>query len=749
MKNCLTAIFLFLFHVLLIGANSSEKLSSRLKMYLNIQQKESSQNALQKQNDFDEYIHIILQGNQELIKSRIISEGGYVNTIAGDIVTAQVPVNKILKIAEDNSIKRIDIPAQHKKLNDVAIKNVRADKVHLGESPLNTGLKGKDVIIGIIDTGIDFKHPEFRDPEDSTKSRILFIWDQEDDSGTPPPGFSFGSEYTKEQIDDELDGTPTGLVKQEDTDGHGTHVAGTAAGNNGLAPSSKLIIVKGLNNVLDAANYIFQKADELGLPAVINASLGTHFSPHDGSTAESIGLDNLLNSKSGRVFCAAAGNEGSDFIHFGGFDLNDNEVWTYYYGNKVDEEKKSLVFAMYGIIEDKYLDNLSLQIAADSSTYLQDLMDFLPVKKVDGSGWVSVKVILQNQNMNTELRYGNGELAGEVNISASSINNGKTEFVIEINDMVELQEGKVVTGKDYWRVYFKGVGQFRVWSDNVGVVPNPSNLGINVDQNYVSTDNSYSVGDPATTVKVVSVGSYSSKNMWTDESGQNYNWGFTVGELSIFSSHGPTTDGRIKPEITAPGQMIISARSSSSEYNSGVYTYMQGTSMATPVVTGAIALYLEKFPNHSNDKIREDLFNTTIKDEFTNAAGQLPNNLWGYGKLDIFAAITQSVTSVDKQDELPSTFYVSQNYPNPFNPSTVLKYSLPKAAEVKITVHNVMGQEISVLVNKFENAGNKQIIWNGTNRNGQQVSSGVYFFSFKIVGEEFSHQLIRKGLLIK
>lgn len=746
MKNLYSLFFLILLPIL-VFASSSGKLSPRLKLFLDKYQKDTF--VLKKGNTANQYVHIILQGNPEIIKSKISSEGGFVNTVAGDIVTAQVPVKSILNIAEESSIKRIDLPSKLKARNDEAIKRVNADKVHAGESPLNIGFTGKDVVVGIIDSGIDFRHPDFLNPNDPTKSRILFIWDQEDDSGTRPKGFSYGSEYTKEQIENEINGIQTGVVNQEDTDGHGTHVAGTAAGKNGLAPSSHIIVVKGMDNVVDASNYIFQKADELGLPAVINASLGTHFTSHDGSNAESIALDNMINSKSGRVFCAAAGNEGSDYIHLGGFDLNGGEIWTYYYGVEFTDENDGLILGMYGIVEDQYLSSLSLAIAVDSCALSSTKSGFLPVKLVDGSGWITINDIVQNQSVNTTLHYGNSEPAGEINISATSLNNGKTEFIIEIRDFAELGNDRIIFGKDYWRIYFNGHGSFHLWSDRVGTVPFPDELNITVDQNYVSPDNNFSVGDPATTKSVISVGSYASKNRWTDESGHTYHWDFTIGDISYFSSIGPTIDGRIKPEITAPGQMLISARSSSSDYNSGVYTYMQGTSMATPVVTGAIALYLEKYPDHSNEKIREVLFGTTIKDGFTNSLGSLPNNVWGYGKLDIFEAISQSISSVENNIEIPNTFIVYQNYPNPFNPTTILKYSLPKSANVKVSIYNIVGQEISVLVNQFENAGKKEITWNSTNYLGAKVASGIYFFKFNFNGNGFNTQTIKKGLLLK
>ncbi len=759
MKKLFSIILILSFFTVGFPSNGVDKLDVRLKMVLNKnlhKHTTSGKNNILLKIAKQDLLNVFIKGETLMIKSEVEKTGGFVNTITENIVTAQVPRDAIMKIAESSAVKKIKLALPMKRRNVEAVKHVRADEVHSGTYPLNSSYTGKNVIVGIIDSGIDWKHDDFRGTLDDTKSRVLYIWDQNDSQGNKPTDFSYGSEWIKSEIEDEIDGSPTGIVQHKDdleeAGGHGTHVSGTSAGNNGLAPGSDIIVVslnfENSTGVVDGANYIYQKATELGRPAVINASLGSHFGPHDGSSAESQSLDQLINAAPGRAFCAAAGNEGGDYIHYGGFELNQQQAWTYYYGYPYEGETEAYI-ELYMVVDNNYLETLSFAVGLDSATF-DEFTTPQSSTFITRTNWTTVQEILNNPVYET-VSYRNGEEAGSVSIEAGSLNANKTELMVYIEDNVA--DDYNFTGLDLWRLYTKGSGMFHVWSEGVMSVPSPGALGLNVDADYRPSDNAYTVGMPGDAKDVITVGAYTNRETWLDLNGTTQppaEQRAPIGSLADFSSHGPTLDNRIKPEIVAPGHYVASALSSfilvednSVVLSGGKHIVYSGTSMSSPVVAGAVALLLEKNPNQTNAQIRSQLFDYSFVDNFVQADGSLPNNLWGYGKLDIFSAITGQATGLEVTNlTVPESIELRQNYPNPFNPETTIQYYLPIASKIILKVYNTIGQEVRSLIKNYQQSGLQTVKWDGRSNNGASVPSGIYVYKIETNKFEQSKKML-------
>ena len=214
----------------------------------------------------------------------------------GEVRTAQVPLDQLDEFTELPTVSRLTPSVVLRPLMDVA-----TSEVGVVDFKNSNGFSGKDVIVGVVDSGIDTTHLAF-------SGRILSVWDQT----------IAGAGWGTTNYGTALKGATLGVSL--DTNGHGTHVAGIEAGQDatfgGVAPDANLIIVKtdfDNTSIGDGVRYIFAEAENLGLPAVVNLSLGGHWDAHDGSDDLSALIDQ--ESGPGRIVVAAAGNEGADPIH--------------------------------------------------------------------------------------------------------------------------------------------------------------------------------------------------------------------------------------------------------------------------------------------------------------------------------------------------------------------------------------------------------------------------------------------------
>ena len=234
--------------------------------------------------------------------------------ISSGYATAVVPMDKLAEAAKIPGIEYIERGGEPKLRMRYARAKAQIDQMHKDAwNMVGKGYTGKGVVVGIIDTGLEFTHVNFRDADGNL--RIKRVWKQGGTGGAAPQKFGYGVEYnTADQIKAAVYDTPSQT--------HGTHVTGIAAGSErttnlyGVAPDADIVFVSFGESNADIANairYIFDYADEVEKPCVINMSLGSHQGPHDGTSALDRVIDSMVGP--GRIIVGACGNEGQNKLH--------------------------------------------------------------------------------------------------------------------------------------------------------------------------------------------------------------------------------------------------------------------------------------------------------------------------------------------------------------------------------------------------------------------------------------------------
>lgn len=663
------------------------------------------------------------------------SIGAHVNTDVGKICTATVPLEILPAVASDDRISYIDIANYAWPVLDTSISIVGTDAVQRGDPPLPHPYDGENVIIGVIDSGIDVSHPDFLNPDGTT--RILYLWDQTT-PGAPPSGFSYGTEWNQEEINADICTEKDGPAHY----GHGTHVAAIVASNGvalnlykGMAPQADLIVVKtdfSFTHIVDGVSYVFSRADELDKAAVVNLSLSGQQGPHDDTSLTEQALNELV--KAGRIVVAAASNEGNKPIHVA-HTLADEEIATEFVAKNNEDE--------FVYLDIWYPPPGNLEVAIAGLNKNSDLLT--------PTSWVTPGQQLWNYKFTrNDTTY--GIISIDARETANPLNGDRHVF-IEINN--DNQQYDFSSAVITWVLKLRGSGSFDAWiCNNNGQFG--TFTGTLAGLNFIGGDTEKTVGIPGTASRVVTVGSFTSKNCWTDYNGQT--WCLkgppTIGDISGFSSRGPTRDGRLKPELTAPGEVIAAAMSKDANLETTIphrvlqgemHVVFQGTSMATPHVTGAVALLLEHNPQLTPEEVKHLLTITAQTDTHTTA---LPNNTWGYGKLDAFAALSRLITEVPDEIPLPQPqdFVLEQNYPNPFflstsryndeyNKGTTIEFVLRGKAvfqPVTLQIVNTLGQVVRKMVKTSLPPGRHYYYWDGRDENDVCVAAGLYFYRLRV-----------------
>ncbi len=482
------------------------------------------------------------------------------------------------------------------------VTNMEASGILRARNQPVLNLTGAGVLIGLIDTGIDYRNPVFMDA--AGKTRILRIWDQTIQTGSLPEGFQYGSEYTKEEIDAAVASSEgLSLVPTVDEDGHGTFLASIAAGSDlpeeeftGAAPEASLAMVKlkpakkylrdyylikegavayQETDLMMGVRYLTELARRLSMPLVILVGVGTNWGDHAGSAPLGCML-NTATKQIGSAVVIAAGNEANRAHHY--FGKINAEGGNDYVEIRVPRNENGITMELWAEAPEVY----SVQILSPTGE--------------------STARVVPRLNLNSVFQFTMEKTVIYVDYQLIEQESGSTVVRIRMADPTPGIWTLVV----YNEVYTDG--RFHVWLPIEG---------------FVEEDTEFLRPNPDTTLTVPS-SAEGPITFGADNHRQN--------SIYIHSGRGFTRTDRIKPDLVAPGVDIYGA------LPGGRFGVKSGTSIAAAHGAGAAALLLEwgLLQGNYRGMRNKDIKSLMIRGAIRSQAASYPNRSSGYGALDVF-----------------------------------------------------------------------------------------------------------------
>jgi subtilisin family serine protease len=604
-------------------------------------------------------------------------------TIDGQIgrhLYGSAPIDKLEAIAATKGVKAFSLSHKLRTKNDKARTETGLDKVQQGID-LATAYNGEGTVAGIVDGAFDPSHITFMG--DDGETRVRRIWNYSNSSVKT---------YTSGNIDN--------FVTDDDTDSHGTHVLGTIAGSctttnsgcdfHGVAPKADIAIACGdLSEycILDGAQRIVNYAKNLGKPVAINMSLGDNYGPHDGTDTFTAALNEIAAETP--VF-VASGNEATDKIAIvKALDesttavktvISANDYTTMYYGNYGASTSSQGVGNIDVWSDDDTEVKVYLDVVSKSNANtVYYTLELTPTETYVGSGNVYRYFTTTKPTSGTAFdTYYTGFMGGYTEVNANN-NRYHAEMAVFLEPVKKSSTTRValrVEGKPGHKVY--------IYTDGYGARFINYNFA-----GYTAGSANGSISNMGSGQNTISVGAFVSRR----------STGYTVGKMCDFSSWGELADGRVLPEIVAPGSMIYSAmngqmNSSDSYYYDKVdktvangktyyWTSMQGTSMAAPFATGVGLLMLEANPGLTVEEIHTILCET---------ATPMDENGSGAGRINVLEAVKRAEQSASSVSNIISEPHRSIT----FIPAgrNVWAVSAPSESAVTVSVHNLSGATV-------------------------------------------------------
>lgn len=584
-----------------------------------------------------------------------LNQIAFLGSKIGNIITLKCPLEHLSELALIKNVKYLEVadriagPANNKMVVDT-----RVDSVWEGIG-LSQPYTGKNVLIGITDWGFDYGHPMFMDTT-LTYSRIRAAWDHFKLDGDQPVGFNYGVEYD----------TPSELATAEsdtastyyDYATHGSHVAGICAGSGagtkyrGVAFEAQYLfnsIRLDVGSAIDAFNWMKSIADADGKRLVINMSWGLYYlGTMDGTSLVSQAIDIL--SDQGVVFVTSGGNNGDPSFHIKKDFASDTlRSRIQFYGYNLHPNMWGESISSWGEIGETY--SMQLEVYDGSGV----LLDSTPTYSTQEVGYhdsilkIGIDTVFYNYTIESSHPLNSRPMIW------ARVKNTNTNYRVVLKSFGDA--GRV----HYWNVVEldNGVGNWGQAFSSYG------NGGVN-------GDTEYGVGEPACTESAITVAAHTSANF--SQSGIEY-----PGNIAYFSSHGPTYDERMKPDVSAPGTSVVSSINSyttasystaySINFNGKDYDFsaFSGTSMSSPATAGVVALILEASPLLTPEEVKDVLKSTARQDNKTGVITAPGSTIWGMGKVTATAALALAEATAGIEVYAHRNDNIFQIYPNPTN----------------------------------------------------------------------------------
>ncbi len=561
---------------------------------------------------------VIINSSEPAVTADFVKEQGFeAMPITDRVLTATIPATLIPVLAEREEVLYINSTRTYEPFMEKVRPEVGATKVHAGTG-LETPFTGKGVVVGVIDRGFEFQHLAFKNEDGSL--RVKAVWNRN---------------VTNSSMTTTI---PTKGDVTTDGGGHATHVTSIAAGSKiahndyyGIAPEADIVMVPSVafenNEVLEDAKAIKDFAEANGQPWVINMSFGGHMGPHDGLTLYDQSMSAL--SGEGGIFVAALGNEYDQNLHAGHSFTAADEVKDFVVVPSADRSYYGTI-SLWGQHADgqKHLTIKPFVMNGRNKLYLTAAN----IQSAGGTYWSGIDPYSKKQGC--EIYVPMSRLYSVVGLSSTSYYLGVEVTAADPTDV------------HAWTLQGGGTFATRLTGADC-----------------VKGDNKYQVGEGGASIpRCVAVASYNTtRDLTSAIDGKTYSYSVgSANDISNFSNLGPFLGNQPKPTVAAPGAVVKAAISrydggfDSKDLsivdvikvdvrNSYYYAGMTGTSMASPVVAGCVALWLQANPKLTYENVLEILKTTSKRDVYTqggfNTGDDEWNDRWGYGKIDVYEGL--------------------------------------------------------------------------------------------------------------